>query len=202
MLQTPRDFGFHQKPMPTVRFIGKPGLNLFHRDFPVQFRIQRDRNLSQSSAGMGSQHAETPARLMGQLRTACGGCARVGMRDRCTIQRCIDIVVLEGVQIVLQRGQRTQGGQALLRVAAVHLQMFRHHGHQKLVGVLTQRTLRQQDIFESGLLVEQPLLHRRDQLVTMDKVHLQRKNADQQIPIVLWICHDGLEPSFRGALAK
>ena len=97
------------------------------------------------------------------------------MRHGRAVERGSDFVVLQDMQIVLHGSQRTDGCQALLRVATVHFQVLGHHGNEEFIGVLPQGSPRQQDVFQLGLLVQQPLLHRRDQLLAVDEVHLQRR---------------------------
>ena len=191
VLQTPGDFGFHQKPLSAFRLRGEPRLDFLQRDLTVQLCVQGDRNLAESSPGMGPQDTETRAGLPSTSAHTRGWFARLDMRGRCAVQRRIHLVVLNRVKFSLQGGNRTHGRQALFRIAPVHFKVLRHHGDQKLVGVLSQRSARQQEVLEPCLLIQQPRLHRRDQLVAVDEVHLQRENADQQIAIELRGCHCG-----------
>ena len=76
MLQSAGDLRFHQEPAAAARIVGVLGLNLFERDFAMQFEVLRDVDLAQAAVGMGSNHAESLPRL--PWREDC----RFGLRSR------------------------------------------------------------------------------------------------------------------------
>ena len=65
MLQASGNFSFQHKTSPAVVMVSVVFLQLFERDFAVQLRVECDRDLAESAAGMGPQNAEARCRGRG-----------------------------------------------------------------------------------------------------------------------------------------
>jgi hypothetical protein len=80
-------------------------------------------------------------------------------------------------------GHPAHRGQAFANFAPVQLHVLLDQCLQYLSARRRQITPLNQKVDQSPCLIEHPRLHRRDQLVAGDEVHLQRQDAEQQIAV-------------------
>jgi hypothetical protein len=67
--------------------------------------------------------------------------------------------------------------------------MYSHHGFERFVAVLVQRTLAAQQFTQRRLFFHDPGVHAGEKLVTADEIHLHGENAKQEIAIGTWCEH-------------
>lgn len=95
--------------------------------------------------------------------------------------------------------QPAHAGKALADVAAVRPQVLIDHGFQKLSAGRRQFPPPDQQITEGGRLLEDPFLHRTDQFVARDEIHLERQHAEEQVAVgYVGLCQ-GRPPKEKGA---
>ena len=70
-----------------------------------------------------------------------------------------------------------------MRVALVQLDMAIDHGVKHRPRLRVERLLLDQNFRERLALVENPAVHRRDELVARDEVHLQSQDAEQEVAV-------------------
>src|SRR5580698_810574 len=80
-------------------------------------------------------------------------------------------------------------GQALLGIPLVQLEMLCHKCVEQAPRIIGKRTLFNENLAEGLLLIEDPSMHRRNQLVTAHKLHLEREDAKQEITVHMGTGH-------------
>ncbi len=86
-------------------------------------------------------------------------------------------------QIHLNRADRAQRRQALLRIAFVYADMFGDECVQEGMSRSTQGPLLFENLTKGCFLFQDPRVHRGDQGVACDEVHLQSDDAQQKVAI-------------------
>ena len=135
---------------------------------------------------MGAKDAETRARRGGTAdRLGPRGMGISGGRQaaRWTSEACTS------GSAILRRSSWTEpmeltAGQALFRVVAVLFEVFLDQGLEQSRAVGGQNLLRNQDLSQRFVLGQNPGIHRRNEGVPADEIHLHGQNAEKQIAIV------------------
>ncbi len=78
---------------------------------------------------------------------------------------------------------RAERSQAAFRVVVVAQEMPPHQRLDRVVILGQERALLAQDLPERLVLVENPRVHRRDQLIARDEVQLQGDDAEEQVAV-------------------
>ncbi len=166
------------------RIVAMASLYFLERDLAVQLDIAGDKDLAQAALRVWPQDAE--ARAGGGRRAREGGgrvwvIVRPGLREM--RDAGLNVRVGDLLEFAANRVRRADCGEALLWIVAVlgnvhidhHVDHVAHAGRQ---GAGVDENLAQRLAF-----VEDPRVHTLDQGITADEVHLQRKDAEEQIAI-------------------
>ena len=178
MLQPAGDLRFQHEARPALRVIGMPVLDFLQRHLAVQLLIERHGDLAQPALGVRPQDAETQAaggRLAHRRRRVGPVRVLISLARRGDVNQArLHVGVGDALQVILGGAQRTDRGQALLRIVTVLLEVFLDQRLQQ--GVVRRRRGRlvAQYLAERLALLEHPGIHGRDQGIAADEVHLQR----------------------------
>jgi hypothetical protein len=86
-------------------------------------------------------------------------------------------------KLLSHRADGAHGGQALLGIAPVNLQVQLDNTVQLVSCSHGQRSLFHQDLAKGLSLVKHPGVHGSDQCITIDEVHLHGQDAEQEVAV-------------------
>ena len=95
----------------------------------------------------------------------------------------LHVAVGDHCELVAERFDRTERSQAGVRPAAVEGDVLVDERIQELARIAGEGAGRDEMVGEGTLLVEHPGVHRRDELLGADEVHLHGENAEEEISI-------------------
>jgi hypothetical protein len=95
----------------------------------------------------------------------------------------LEICIGDLLECFLDRPQRTYRGQAFLAVLIVQLKVLFHKRFQQGVGIVLQSFLFQEYLPEPLLLLKDPGLHRAEESVAVNKIHLKGNDAEEQVTV-------------------
>jgi hypothetical protein len=172
--------------------VGVAVLNLLERHFAAQLLVVGHKHFAQAAAGVRTQDAEPQAAGSGRAHAGGAGGKRVvvvpdGGRD--VGQAGLQVGVDDLLQLVADRGQRADGGQALLGIVVVPGQVPRDQGGQQLVLLGRERLVVEQDLADGPRLIEHPVIEGAEQLAAVDEVVLQGQDAEQQVAVAGSVGH-------------
>jgi hypothetical protein len=136
VLQAAGDLGFEEEAGSALGVVGVPVLDLLEGDLAAQLLVAGHEHLAQAPLGVRPQDQEAAGGRGGGV--GAGGVGVVAGRGRADVDQAgLHVGVGDLAQVLAQRPDRAEGGQALLRVVAVLRQVALHAGFQPgaVVGV-------------------------------------------------------------------
>ena len=187
VLQPPGDLGLLQEAGPAVRVVGVSVADLLEGHLAVQLLVVGDVDGAQAAGSVQPQDAEPHA-------VGGGGAGRAGMEGRGVRVRTVvvpgnsgetglQLGVGDPLQIVADRTQRAERGQALFGIAAMHLKVLAGQGLDQGVGLGVNGAALEQDPSQRPRLVGDPGGEGGQQRLAIDEVVLQSEEAEQQVVV-------------------
>ena len=108
----------------------------------------------------------------------------VAARGDCGVAKALlHIAVGDRGEVAAQRFDRTECGQTGVGPAAVESDMLVDERIQQLARIAGEGARRKQMVGKGALLVENPGVHSRDELLGADEVHLNGEDAEEEVSI-------------------
>ncbi len=98
-------------------------------------------------------------------------------------------MIADLLEVVPDRGDRGHGRQAPPGIVIVLLHEPAHQRIQQSIIVLGQGSLRLEDLTERLVFLCSAGLHRGDERVARDEVHLERQDSEEQVTVRAGLCH-------------
>ena len=184
------DLGLDQEPLATGRVVGVVVEDLLECHLAIELGVQRHEDRPQPAAGMRPEHAEPLA--------VAGGCAdgnaagAVGivvlgagraMFGGDLVERRLDVGVADPGQARLRRLAGRDRGQAFSHVAAVALEVARHHRLDRRAVVRVQVAACLQVVGQAPGLFECPGLEGGHELTLVDQAVLQCEHSEKEMAV-------------------
>ena len=187
VLESASNLRFQHEPVAVGLAGGITLLDFLEGDFPAEFLIQSDRNLSQATLSVRAEHSKSCPGRTGLPEREFGGRLDIG-RDTAIggnqpDGRLYFVIGDSGGERIQLRVQRHKSPQALLGVVVMLLQMLLEQRREQFAACRREVAFIDQQGFERPRLVQHPGIHRRDQLIAVDEIKLQGEDSQQQISI-------------------
>ena len=188
VLQPAGDLRLGQEPGAAAGFVGVVVEDLLERHLAVQLLVQRHEDSAQAAAGVGAEDAESLAVAGGGAEGVGGGAfgvvvaVAVGAEDAAD-ERRVDLRVADGGEAPPDRRPDPDGGEALLRVAAVLLEVL---GGQRLdqPALLDVEMAEGLEVVVQGPgLVAGPGVEGGHELGLVDQADLEGQQAEEEVAV-------------------
>ena len=189
VLELAGDLGLEDEPGPTAAVVGVAVLDLLEGDLAVKFVVQRHRDDAEPAAGVRPDHPEPAVPGGGHAeRGRHAGLERVGRwGDRLAgaevAEAGLEVGVGDPAEVLGHRADRAEGLQAPGGVAAVGPDVLVDQGFEQGVTRLRQVAPLDEQGPQWGFLADDPGVHRREEGVAGDEVHLLGQDAQQQVAV-------------------